>query len=101
MHLSSASAVRLLAAWQQQRRELTDRVDTLLLHGPTAVDRVAARAEELRQALEAERTAFEAFVAVVARPDRGSAPPVVEHLEQRTESVLAYPRLRAVTDAGL
>ncbi len=63
MHLPSTSAVRLLADWQQQRRALSDRVDSLLLHGPTAVDRVAVRADELREALDAERAAFEAFVA--------------------------------------
>ena len=74
MHQPSAAAVRLLAAWQQQRRELTDRLDGLLLHGPTAVDRVAARADELRAALASERDAFEAFVDLVRQPGRGAAP---------------------------
>ena len=100
MHLSSASAVRLLAAWQQQRREVSDRLDTLLLHGPTAVNRVASRADELRRALEAERAAFEAFVAIAGQPERGTAPAPVVDRDARPAAD-AYPRLRAVTDAGL
>ncbi len=86
---SSASAVRLLAAWQQQRRELTDRLDSLLLHGPTAVARVSSRQDELREAMQAEQRAFEAFVvhAVTGSVDR---PPVQE------VPTTAYPPLRAV-----
>jgi hypothetical protein len=74
VHRSSASAVRLLAAWQQQRRALTDRLEGLLLQGPTAVDRVAARAPELEQAMAAERAAFSAFVELVRSPGAGTAP---------------------------
>lgn len=93
MHQSSTAAVRLLAAWQQRRRELSDRLDGLLLHGPTAVDRVAARADELRAALETERRAFEDFVALVQEPGRGSAPaaPALSPTDP-------YPPLRAVHD---
>lgn len=80
--------MRLLAAWQQQRRDLTDRLDSLLLHGPTAVARVAARERELRDAMLAEQQAFEAFVAHVAR--EGATPAA------RPEAVTAYPPLRAV-----
>ncbi|MCU1691300.1 MAG: hypothetical protein JWM64_391 [Frankiales bacterium] len=92
MHPSSASAVRLLAAWQQQRRELTDRLDSLLLHGPTAVDRVSSRAEELREALLAEQRAFEAFVLHAVH---GAAVPVVPEVRAPRE----YPPLRAVPHA--
>ena len=91
MHQSSAAAVRLLAAWQQSRRELGDRLEGLLLHGPTAVDRVAARADELRAALDAERAAFEAFVDLVHQPGRGTAPPEPVYVESRR-----YPALRSV-----
>lgn len=95
MHQPSAAAVRLLAAWQQQRRALTDRLDGLLLHGPTAVDRVASRADELREALETERRAFEAFVDVVRRPGRGTAPdaaqPAAQPAQPPAEQEPAYP----------
>ena len=96
MHLSSAAAVRLLAGWQQQRRALNDRLEGLLLHGPTAVDRVAARAEELRAALEAERLAFDAFVAVATQPDAGTAPPAAEPAAQPLAEPRSYPPLRVV-----
>lgn len=91
MHQSSASAVRLLAAWQQRRRQLGDRLDGLLLHGPTAVDRVAARTDELRAALDAERAAFEAFVELVHQPGRGTAPPEPGYVDAGS-----YPALRSV-----
>lgn len=90
MPLPTTAAVRLLAAWTQQRRELSDRLEGLLLHGPTAVERVAARAEELREALERERQAFEEFVAHSEPAGAGPAPDV-ELLRPR-----AYPPLRSV-----
>ena len=90
MHLSSTAAVRLLAAWQQQRRELSDRLEGLLLHGPTAVDRVASRTDELRTALEQERRAFEDFVALVQEPGHGAAP-TLDLTDPRS-----YPPLHAV-----
>ena len=93
VHQPSAAAVRLLAAWQQQRRELTDRLDGLLLHGPTAVDRVAARGDELRAALESERDAFEAFVDLVRQPGRGTAPAAPQPAYPDARS---YPPLRSV-----
>jgi hypothetical protein len=94
VHRSSASAVRLLAAWQEQRRALTDRLDGLLLHGPTAVDRVAARAQELEQAMAAERAAFSAFVELVRSPGGGTAPAATAVPAQAH----AQPRLHAVPD---
>lgn len=94
VHRSSAAAVRLLAAWQQQRREVTDRLDGLLLHGPTAVDRVAGRQDELRAAMQAEREAFEAFVQVATQPGGGCAPPAPA--QPRPAHEHSYPRLRAV-----
>ena len=104
MHRSSTSAVRLLAAWQLRRRELSDRLDSLLLHGPTAVDRVASRADELRQALEAERVAFEAFVDVAERTPVAPSSTVTADVFDAADAVVdlvVYPRLRAVTDAGV
>lgn len=98
MHPSSAQAVRLLAAWQLRRRELDDRLEGLLLHGPTAVERVADRADELRDALERERSAFEAFVLGVREPHRSLPVPVDRTPPgprgQQVER--AYPPLRAV-----
>ncbi|MCW2607710.1 MAG: hypothetical protein JWO60_2403 [Frankiales bacterium] len=99
VHTSSAAAVRLLAAWQQQRREVTDRLEGLLLHGPTAVSRVAARADELRAALRAEQDAFEAFVRTAQAPPGTAvaASPVLPRVEQEP----VYPRLRVVpSDVG-
>jgi hypothetical protein len=88
--LPTTAAVRLLAAWTQQRRELSDRLEGLLLHGPTAVERVTSRAEELREALERERQAFEEFVALSLQADAGAAADV-DLLRPR-----AYPPLRSV-----
>jgi hypothetical protein len=93
VHLPSTAAVRLLAAWQQQRRDLSDRLESLLLHGPTAVDRVSTRADELREAMEQERQAFEAFVALVQEPGH-AATPYVDVVAPRS----SYPPLRAVHD---
>jgi hypothetical protein len=92
--LPTTAAVRLLAAWTQQRRALSDRLEGLLLHGPTAVDRVAARTDEIRAALERERQAFEDFVALAGQPDFGPGPaPDVDLLRPR-----AYPPLRSVSE---
>lgn len=93
---TSTSAVRLLAAWQQQRRELSDRLEGLLLHGPTAVDRVTSRADELREALEQERRTFEEFVATVQEQvtERGRA----TTLYPDVVAPRSYPPLRSVGD---
>ncbi len=120
VHQPSSAAVRLLAAWQQQRREVTDRLDSLLLHGPTAVGRVAARAQELREALQAEREAFDAFVDLATSSTAGTtstststssttgttapaqvAGPVPSARPATAPAERVYPRLRAVpSDVG-
>lgn len=98
---SDTSAVRLLAAWLHRRRELTDRVDGLLLHGPTAVDRVARRAQELRSWYAAEQEALEAFLSHAQQAGCGTpAPPVARTPPVADSPPKSYPPLHSVGEGN-
>lgn len=91
--------IRLLATWHQRRRELTERIEALLLHGPTAVVRVRSRAEELRGAYAEELAALEAFLALA--PGRPGDEPGTPHDDAGGKPVTdRRPPLRPVPGSG-
>lgn len=92
MDPAQAAGVRALAAWLQARRELTERVEVLLMHGPTAVSRVQKHLDELRAGYERELAAFAAFAGPPPEdPPRGAAP-------EGSGTVVELPRPTATRD---
>lgn len=57
--------LRALALWHTRRRAVDDALGPLLEYGPVAVSRVADRLTDMRDLVEDERAAFEAFVEVL------------------------------------
>lgn len=76
MEPNAAADVRSLAAWLQARRELSERVEVMLVHGPTAVQRVRRHLEEVRSAYARELAAFEAFASGRGAPPGSRGPDV-------------------------
>lgn len=55
--------LRRLAMWLSRRREVDELMAVLTQYGPTANDRVASHVAALRVLLDAEREAFDRYVA--------------------------------------
>ena len=65
--------LRALARWHTSRRAVDELVVPLLDVGPMAVQRVSDRLAQLEHLLREERSAFDAFAALVPRVPRQDA----------------------------
>jgi hypothetical protein len=77
--------LRALALWHSRRRAVDDLLNPLLEYGPVAVDRVAAKLDAVRELVEEEREAFDAFVAATSVRSRPDAV-VLELFPRRSEA---------------
>lgn len=102
---TAAAGVRALAAWLHARRELSERLEVLLMHGPTAVERVARHLQELRDGYDRELAAFDAFTqgrggdGVPCEPVRALSPgpaPAAHEPSPGQVRLEDYPPLRSV-----
>jgi hypothetical protein len=67
------SELRALALWHTRRRAVDELLAPLLEYGPVAVERVAERLHHVKDLVEDEARAFQAFVELLAEHRRDDA----------------------------
>lgn len=65
MPSDSRAELRALALWHTRRRAVDEVLEPLLQYGPVAVERVVDRLSQVRELVEDEQRAFQAFVDLV------------------------------------